>query len=606
MSPGTATSPLPPPPSANDTVVKAGSAAAITDASGNKWTITSAGLVAVNGAADTTTASVIELAYVNGTVYQENASNLWWGETQPNGAWNVSPGTATSPLPVVGSPDKLVLKMSEDAYNGDAQFTVKVNGMQVGGTYSAIASHAAGQDNMLTLSGNFGAAPAVAVTFTNDLYGGSPSLDRNLYVDGITYDGVTQAASAVLYRSGATTFNLPAPAPDALTLKMSEDAYQGDAQYTVSVNGMQVGGIYSATASHTAGQDTTLNLSGNFGAAPTVVVTFINDAYGSTGQDRNLYVDGITYDGITQTASADLFSNGPAVFALHGTAKSTAAPNATMTLADDKGATAKLAVITSGSQVSYGNGAQTSLDGNVRQSVDSTGVVNISTDWFNNGPVSLGVVDKAGASYHVSNFAASNVEVAGATAGSVTVDGAAGGSIKVDSGTYVVSIAAEALASGSATQNRMSVALLGSGNDSLLIDDSATSGLASNVVALGGGNDTIRFIGASANTVTAGSGLSTVVTGTGTNLFTAGMGTLDVTGGTGTSGYVYHIGGGLLEIEDFGLSKSNYVNIDKTLQASATQSSDGHGGVMMTLGATGHGIDFVGAAGLPTAQIHYV
>ncbi len=99
---GTATSPLPPPPptaSANDTMVLAGASTAITDASGNKWTINAAGQVAVNGTADATTANVIELAYVNGTIWQENSSKLWWGETQPNAAWSPAAGTATSPLP---------------------------------------------------------------------------------------------------------------------------------------------------------------------------------------------------------------------------------------------------------------------------------------------------------------------------------------------------------------------------------------------------------------------------------------------------------------------------------------------------------------------------
>ncbi len=97
---GMATSPLPVPPasSANDTVVK-GTAGAIIDASGNKWTINAAGQVAVNGTADATTANVIELAYVNGTIWQENSSKLWWGETQPNAAWSPAAGTATSPLP---------------------------------------------------------------------------------------------------------------------------------------------------------------------------------------------------------------------------------------------------------------------------------------------------------------------------------------------------------------------------------------------------------------------------------------------------------------------------------------------------------------------------
>jgi hypothetical protein len=100
--PGTTTSPLPAAPpivtaSPNDTMVLAGSTAAITDASGNAWTITASGQVAVNGIADTTTANVTELAYVNKQVWQENASNLWWGKTAPTAAW--APGTSTSPLP---------------------------------------------------------------------------------------------------------------------------------------------------------------------------------------------------------------------------------------------------------------------------------------------------------------------------------------------------------------------------------------------------------------------------------------------------------------------------------------------------------------------------
>jgi hypothetical protein len=101
---GTSTSPLPaaaPPPagSPNDTMLLAGSSAAITDAAGNTWTITSTGQVAVNGVTDTTTANVTELAYVNKEVWQENASNLWWGKTSPSAAWAPGDGTSTSPLP---------------------------------------------------------------------------------------------------------------------------------------------------------------------------------------------------------------------------------------------------------------------------------------------------------------------------------------------------------------------------------------------------------------------------------------------------------------------------------------------------------------------------
>ena len=37
----------------------------------------------MNGTADATTANVTELAYVSGAIWQENASNLWWGQDQP-------------------------------------------------------------------------------------------------------------------------------------------------------------------------------------------------------------------------------------------------------------------------------------------------------------------------------------------------------------------------------------------------------------------------------------------------------------------------------------------------------------------------------------------
>ena len=112
---GTATSPLPAPPpppaqSANNATVTSTSGAII-DASGNKWTITSGGQVATNGTADTTTSGVIELAYVNGTIWQENSNKLWWGETKPNAAWAPAAGTATSPLPATptSSPDHTMI-----------------------------------------------------------------------------------------------------------------------------------------------------------------------------------------------------------------------------------------------------------------------------------------------------------------------------------------------------------------------------------------------------------------------------------------------------------------------------------------------------------------
>jgi hypothetical protein len=47
----------------------------------------------------------------------------------------------------------------------------------------------------------------VTVTFLNDAYGGSAGADRNLHVDGITYNGADLARdTALLNRNGAVDF----------------------------------------------------------------------------------------------------------------------------------------------------------------------------------------------------------------------------------------------------------------------------------------------------------------------------------------------------------------------------------------------------------------
>jgi hypothetical protein len=88
-------------PSANDTVVLAGSTDAITDASGNLWTITGGAQIAVNGVTDAVTAEVTRLAYVDGTIWQENTAGNWYGETRPDDSWSAA--TTTSPLPAAPS-----------------------------------------------------------------------------------------------------------------------------------------------------------------------------------------------------------------------------------------------------------------------------------------------------------------------------------------------------------------------------------------------------------------------------------------------------------------------------------------------------------------------
>jgi len=219
--------------------------------------------------------------------------------------------------------DTLILRLSEDAYQGDAQFAVLVDGKEIGGPISVTTLHSSGTFQNFTFNGDFGTGPhTVEVDFLNDAYGGTPSTDRNLYVGGITFDGVVYAGNtatdnaanghagddpnaAVMDIDGSAIFSnvggsSPPPPPPSETstivLQVSEDAWNGDAQFLVLVDGVQQGGVQTATASHSAGQVQNITITGDYGllGPDTVEVQFLNDAYGGTpSTDRNLYVQGI-------------------------------------------------------------------------------------------------------------------------------------------------------------------------------------------------------------------------------------------------------------------------------------------------------------------------
>jgi hypothetical protein len=140
--------------------------------------------------------------------------------TAPNVTTDSSPVTITNP-PVPAPPavtigsgtDTLALQVSEDAWQGNALFTVSIDGKQIGGTQTAVASHAAGQTQVFNVLGTFPAGSHTAtVSFLNDGYGGSPAADRNLYVIGATIDNsVVPAAMLNLARTGSQGFSFLAP-----------------------------------------------------------------------------------------------------------------------------------------------------------------------------------------------------------------------------------------------------------------------------------------------------------------------------------------------------------------------------------------------------------
>ena len=160
----------------------------------------------------------------------------------------------------------------------------------------------------------------------NDACGGTSATDRNLYVNSIGYDGTTYAGTTgALYSNTTSTFTVggsttttTAPA-DLLTVTLSEDAYAGDAQFVLFLDGKQVTTAQSVTALNCNGDTQTFSFSGNFGAGShTVGVQFTNDAYGGTSTtDRNMYVKALGLNGATVAgASANLYSAGTANFAI--------------------------------------------------------------------------------------------------------------------------------------------------------------------------------------------------------------------------------------------------------------------------------------------------
>ena len=501
--------------SPSGTTIKSSSAAPIIDQNGNAWSLVQSASnslqIAVNGTVDAPTANVVLLETLNGAMVQENSSGNWYSETTPNNSWKqiANPNPATPPpapaTVVTGSgSDTLVLSISEDAYangdgtsdaNGDAAFTVSVDGKQLAGTFYATASHSAGASQNFTLKGDWApGAHTVTVAFLNDAWAGTPSTDRNLYVNDVTYDGTDTKQSAALMSTGSQNFSVTdstaippvvtGGGSDSLVVKVSEDYYLANAQFTVSVDGKQLGGTFTATTLHSSGNSQTFAFAGDFGSGQhTVSVNFLNDAWaGTPATDRNLYVNDIVYNGTDTGQSAALMSQGAKTFSISG------------------GTTPSV--------------SETGDHGSLQKNLSQTGTYTVGGDTF----------------------------------------------------------------------------VLGSGN-------AAT-------VTLGTGASQIKFVGPSSVTLTGGAGQATVTADAGNNKFVAGAGSLDVTGGAGKDAYVFHTTSGLLTLEDFSLAKGDTLTIDKSLQGSLHEASDGTGGTMLTFGAnTSQGVDLHGVAALPSSNI---
>ncbi len=330
---------------------------------------------------------------------------------------------------IIGSgSDTIVLKMAEDQAQGvDANFTVNVDGQQIGGLQTVTALQSAGQTEAFTFAGNYApGSHVVTVTFANNfLYPGTGG-DRNAYVDGVTYDGqsVSNATTGIyetpLFPPNSTAGNIygnaqftvndttsipngassstttPAPVSvgggaDTLALNMAEDPYQGDAQFTVSVDGQQVGGTLTTTAIVDQGQSQEFDIHGNFGGGShTVTVNFLNDYIGGyypagtpglppggpwaiDTEDRNLYVMGASLDGGTPASGApwEESGDGPHDFYVTAGANPSATDATSGLFGSNGGATAGSSQTSDGSNVAITPG---SLSAGTSSSSTSSGM----------------------------------------------------------------------------------------------------------------------------------------------------------------------------------------------------------------------------------------
>jgi beta-glucanase (GH16 family) len=125
---------------------------------------------------------------------------------------------------------------------------------------------------------------------------------------------------------GAVSASSPPPPPppssgsDTLTIHASADVWNGDPQFTLFVDGAQVGGIYDVSALHNNGQWQDIVVNGNFGSGPhNVAIDFINhaasgayydSATGAVHNTRQLYVGYINFDGQQYDKSAVVSNTG--------------------------------------------------------------------------------------------------------------------------------------------------------------------------------------------------------------------------------------------------------------------------------------------------------
>lgn len=191
-----------------------------------------------------------------------------------------------APVTLGSGPAAIILNVAEEAYQGDAQYTVSVDGVRLGGTLTATASYAAGQSQTLVLQGDWlEGMHVVAVDFLNDGWGGSAATDRNLYVSLVHPTDAVGNSSLALLHGGTQTLTVQAGSASS-TSSGAPTGTSVTTTPTLTLAGVDPSGNALAAANYVVAQtsSSTTYLTPGSGVSLTTAASLANVVY-SQGSD---------------------------------------------------------------------------------------------------------------------------------------------------------------------------------------------------------------------------------------------------------------------------------------------------------------------------------
>jgi len=186
--------------SPNGTVITA--AGQITDSSGNVWTV-SGGAVYENGVLAGYSKAVIQLAYDNNLVYQENSAHGWWSWSKNTWAASAAPVPVTTSLTISGSP--VTSDVVGEAYSflptttdiGAGTLTFSIVNMPSWGSFNTATGELTGTPS----NAQAGAYPNIAIS----VGGGGATASLAVFAITVTTGSATLSWTAPTLNTNGTT-----------------------------------------------------------------------------------------------------------------------------------------------------------------------------------------------------------------------------------------------------------------------------------------------------------------------------------------------------------------------------------------------------------------